>query len=134
MAGNWSVSGRVMGGDAHHELNRNGFSITSFFAFTKRRQRTHLLPKGVTKRSGFWRTIPSVSAISCTDIFGARFSETLIRDGNSLRFTFEYPDGPFHTTFRWFPESGTWQWLMEQKNKEGKWTNFAGFKVAHSSR
>jgi hypothetical protein len=46
------------------------------------------------------------------DVFGARFSETLgcgTRDGNSMHFTFEYPDGPFHSTFRWTPESGGWQ-------------------------
>ena len=35
------------------------------------------------------------------DLFGARFSQTLgysTRDGNAMRFGFEYPDGPFHTT------------------------------------
>jgi len=67
------------------------------------------------------------------DVFGGRFSETLgygTRDGDSIRFVFEYPDGPFHTTYRWRPETGTWQWLMEQKDKEGKWTNFADLKLA----
>jgi hypothetical protein len=33
---------------------------------------------------------------------GGRFSETLgygTRDGNAIRFVFEYPDGPFRTTY-----------------------------------
>ena len=61
------------------------------------------------------------------DIFGARFSETLgygTRDGDSIRFVYEYPDGPFHTTYRW-NQQGSWQWLMEQKDSNGKWVNFA---------
>ncbi len=62
------------------------------------------------------------------DVFGGRFSETLgygTRDGNEIRFVFEYPDGPFHTTFQWNPAQGTWKWLMEQKNKAGQWAPFA---------
>ena len=41
------------------------------------------------------------------DIYGGRFSETLgygVRSGDQIEFVFEYPDGPFHTTFRWLPE------------------------------
>jgi hypothetical protein len=62
------------------------------------------------------------------DVFGGRFSETLgygKRDGNSIKFVFEYPDGPFHNTFSWNAAGKTWTFLMEQKNKEGKWTTFA---------
>lgn len=62
------------------------------------------------------------------DVFGGRFSETLgygKRDGNSIKFVFEYPDGPFHNTFTWNPSDKTWRFLGEQKNKEGKWSVFA---------
>lgn len=62
------------------------------------------------------------------DVFGGRWSETLgygKRDANSIKFVFEYPDGPFHTTFTWQPQSKTWRILMEQKDKSGKWTKFA---------
>ncbi len=68
------------------------------------------------------------------DVFGARFSETLgygTRDGNAIRFVFEYPDGPFHTTYRWSPQHDSWQWLLEQKDKDGKWTTFADLKLTH---
>jgi uncharacterized protein DUF1579 len=62
------------------------------------------------------------------DIFGGRFSETLgygVRSGNSIKFTFEYPDGPFHNTFTWDAPSKTWKFYLEQKNAEGKWKMFA---------
>lgn len=62
------------------------------------------------------------------DVFGGRWSETLgfgARSGNTVKFVFEYPDGPFHTTFAWAAETGSWKLLMQQKNKAGNWTVFA---------
>jgi Protein of unknown function (DUF1579) len=62
------------------------------------------------------------------DVFGGRFSETLgygSRNGNAIKFVFEYPDGPFHNTFRWNPQTKSWRFLMEQKNRDGKWVTFA---------
>lgn len=62
------------------------------------------------------------------DVFGGRFSETLgygVRAGNAVKLVFEYPDGPFHNTFIWNPETKTWSSLMETKDKTGKWTVFA---------
>jgi hypothetical protein len=62
------------------------------------------------------------------DIYGGRFSETLgygTKSGNTIKFVFEYPDGPFHNTFTWNPESKTWHFLLEQKNDAGKWGVFA---------
>lgn len=62
------------------------------------------------------------------DVFGGRFSETLgygSRTGNAIKFVFEYPDGPFHNTFTWIAETKSWSFLMEHKNKAGKWVVFA---------
>jgi len=62
------------------------------------------------------------------DVFGGRWSETLgfgARSGNSIKFVFEYPDGPFHTTFTWLPETGSWKTMMQQKEKSGNWAVFA---------
>ena len=62
------------------------------------------------------------------DVFGGRFSETLAygqRSGNSIKFIFEYPDGPFNNTFTWNPETKRWVFLMEQKDQTGKWKVFA---------
>lgn len=62
------------------------------------------------------------------DVFGGRFSETLgygTRSGNSIKFVFEYPDGPLLNTFTWNPEKKSWTFLMQQKDPMGKWTLFA---------
>ena len=70
------------------------------------------------------------------DVFGTRFSEILgygTRDGNRIRFIFEYPDGPFHTTYLWNPETKTWEWLMEQKDKNGKWSQFADLTIVRAA-
>lgn len=70
------------------------------------------------------------------DKFGGRFSETLgygKRDGNELRFVFEYPDGPFHTLWRWHPDTHSWEWHMEQK-VNGQWKTFGDFKLTPADR
>jgi hypothetical protein len=75
-------------------------------------------------------TTTQATVTLCTgiDIFGGRFSETLgygTRAGHSIKFTFEYPDGPFHNTFLWNPEPKSWHFLLEQKDAAGKWKTFA---------
>ena len=62
------------------------------------------------------------------DNFGGRFSETLgygTRSGDSIKFVFEYPDGPFHNTFTWSPSTKRWSFLLEQKNNAYAWVVFA---------
>ncbi|MDQ3748975.1 MAG: DUF1579 domain-containing protein [Acidobacteriota bacterium] len=62
------------------------------------------------------------------DVFGGRFSETLgygTRSGNAIKFVFENPDGPFHNTLTWNPETKMWTFLMQSKDKTGKWQVFA---------
>lgn len=64
------------------------------------------------------------------DAFGGRFSETLgfgKRSGNAIVFVFEYPDGPFHTTFTRDSEAKGWSVLMEDRGKGGVWTEFAHY-------
>ena len=71
------------------------------------------------------------------DVYGGRFSETLgygTRTGNSIRFVFEYPDGPFRNTFTWKPETRAWQFVLESKNKQGQWVNFAVEDLARAER
>jgi hypothetical protein len=52
-------------------------------------------------------------------IFGGRYSETLgygARNGNEVRFVFEYPDAPFHIsatslTMNLRPSPKCWTWM-----------------------
>lgn len=63
------------------------------------------------------------------DVFGGRWSETLAyatRSGQAVEFVFEYPDGPFHTTFA-LGGDGTWSVEMRQKTAAGRWRQFAHY-------
>jgi hypothetical protein len=67
------------------------------------------------------------------DSFGGRFSETLgygVREGSAIDLVFEYPDGPFHTTFARDPEDG-WTILMRQRGSTGAWQDFGRFALRH---
>lgn len=63
------------------------------------------------------------------DVFGGRWSETLgygTRAGQAVEFVFEYPDGPFRTTFAQGP-GGDWSVEMRQRTPAGTWRAFAHY-------
>ena len=138
MAGSWSLTGQVMGRDAHHEVEAEWVLNHQFVRLHEKTAAS--APASERRYEAIWflgyDSTSERYVLHLLDVFGPRYSETLgygTRDGNSLRFVFEYPDGPFHTTFRWVPETGSWRWLLEQKDKNGKWTNFADFKLVPAS-
>jgi len=138
MAGVWSLTGQVMGRDTHHDVQAEWVLNHQFLRIHEKTSAT--APSSERRYEAIWflgyDSISERYVLHLMDVFGTRYSETLgygTRDGNSIRFVFEYPDGPFHTTYRWSPETGSWQWLLEQKDKDGKWTNFAGFRLARAS-
>jgi hypothetical protein len=111
-----------------------GFWITSFFGIDENTASS--APASESHYEAFWfisyDPVSEKYVTHLLDVFGARFSRTLgygTRDGNAIRFVFEYPDGPFHTTYQWFPQQDLWRWLLEQKDKNGKWTTFADLKL-----
>lgn len=66
------------------------------------------------------------------DAFGARPSQTLgygVWAGDALRLVFEYPDGPFRTTFM---RVSAKRWRVEMRTKEGRapWQTFAEYTLA----
>ena len=68
------------------------------------------------------------------DNFGGHFSGTGRgkRNGNSVEFRFEYPDGPFFNTFSWDPGSGTWNCHLESVAKDGTRQTFARDSLARA--
>jgi hypothetical protein len=134
MVGAWNLTGSVMGRDAHHQVEGEWVLNHQFLRIHEKTAST--APASESPYEAVWflgyDAVSERYVLHLLDVFGARYSETLgygTRDGNSLRFVFEYPDGPFHTTFRWSPETHSWQWLLQQKDKDGKWTNFADLKL-----
>jgi len=139
LAGSWNVGGQVVGHDAHHDVQAEWVLNHQFLRIHEKTAAD--APAAEPKYEAIWflgyDSISERYVLHLLDVFGTRFSETLgygTRDGNAMRFVFEYPDGPFHTTFRWSPERDSWEWVMEQKDKGGKWTNFADLKLTRASR
>jgi len=139
LTGTWKIDGQVLGREAHHEVNAEWVLNHQFLRIHEKTAAT--APASENRYEAFWflgyDPVSERYVLHLLDIFGGRFSETLgygTRNGNEIRFVFEYPDGPFHTAFRWFPEKSTWQWLLEQKDKDGKWTTFADFKLTRAPK
>lgn len=138
MAGAWKAEGQILGREAHHEIQAEWVLNHQFLRIHEKTAAN--APKSESPYESIWflgyDSVSEKYVLHLMDVFGARYSETLgwgWQDGNQLRFVFEYPDGPFRTIFRWSPEGGTWQWLMEQKGKDGKWASFGDLKLTKVS-
>jgi hypothetical protein len=139
IAGTWKMEGQVMGRAAHHDVQADWVLNHQFLRIHEKTSPD--APAAENRYEAIWYlgydSISERYVLHLFDVFGTRFSETLgygLRSGDEIRFVFEYPDGPFHTTFRWFPGKDSWEWQMEQKNKDGKWTSFAGLKLTRTPK
>jgi hypothetical protein len=129
LAGTWKMAGQVMGHPGHHDVQAEWVLNHQFLRIHEKTSADALASESRYEAIWFlgYDATSEKYVLHLLDLFGTRYSETLgygVREGNDIRFVFEYPDGPFHTTFRWLPEKDSWQWLMEQKSR-GKWTPFA---------
>jgi hypothetical protein len=138
MVGNWKLAGTVMGHAAEHTVGVEWALNHQFLRIHEKDNMpasTDRVPYEAMIMVGYDNTSERYVA-HWNDVFGGRFSETLgygTRAGDEIRFVFEYPDGPFHTTFRWNPESHQWKWHMQQRNKSGQWTEFADFTLIRAT-
>jgi len=137
MIGTWKLEGQVMGHDAHHVVEVEWVLNHQFVRLHEKTSAD--APASEKRYEAIWflgcDPVSERYVLHLLDVFGARFSETLgygAREANAIRFVFEYPDGPFHTTYQWSPEKDAWQWLMTQKDKTGKWTTFGDFKLTRA--
>jgi hypothetical protein len=137
LVGEWTLTGKVAGRTADHTVQAE-WILNHQFLRIHEKDSGRLPPADQSQKGG---TAPYEAIVMVgydntslryvthwTDIYGGRFSETLgygARDGNKINFVFEYPDGPFHTTFSWKPDTHEWQWLMQTRNKAGDWVEFA---------
>lgn len=127
LVGDWKLTRKIQGETAENTVKAEWVLNHQFLRIDM---------KGVKKPAEYEATIyigyDKVSeryVAHWIDVFGARFSEALGYgqkvNADSIRFIFEYPDGPFHNTFTWNSKTKTWQFLMQQKDRSGKWVVFA---------
>ena len=139
LAGTWKVEGTLVGQQAHHRVVAEWVLNHQFLRMEEKTSAD--APKGESPYDAIWflgyDEVSERYALHLMDIFGAHYSETLgygTHSGNEIRFVFEYPDGPFHNTMRYDPEKDTWEWLLEQKDKGGKWGSFADLHFTRLSK
>ncbi len=139
MAGSWRLEGRIMGREAHHTVQAEWVLNHQFLRIHEETDAG--APASEHRYEATWflgyDAVSERYVLHLLDVFGGRYSETLgygVRDGDAVRFVFEYPDGPFHTTLRWSSEKEAWRWLMEQKDKDGKWTIFGDLRLSRPPR
>jgi hypothetical protein len=130
MTGSWTMTGALVGEPIRHDVEVHWILNHQFLEI-------HELDTAPVRGGGpAYEAMPIIGYDNASeryiahwiDIYGGRFSETLgygKRTGDTIEFVFEYPDGPFHTAFRWLPDRQQWQWLMTRKNTYGKWVGFA---------
>lgn len=134
LAGTWSVTGKIAGRSAHHDVRAEWVLNHQFLQIEERTSAS--APRDERRYDAVWflghDLVESRYVLHLMDIFGGRYSETIgrgTREGNEIHFVFEYPDGPFRSAYRWDSQNGTWQWLMEQKEKTGAWAPFADLQL-----
>ena len=129
LQGHWKVTGIIVGQKREMDLAAE-WVLNHQFLFLDEKDATFIADKPGYEAHVYigYDNASNRYVIHWIDIFGGRFSETLgygTRAGNSIKFVFEYPDGPFHNTFTWNPGDNSWRFFLEQKGTDGKWKTFA---------
>ncbi len=129
LVGRWDAPGRVHGQDVHSRLTAEWVLNHQFL---------QLRLEDTAKTPGAYEAWIFIGydfrseryVVHWLDIYGGRWSETLgygDRNGNSIRFVFEYGDGPFRNVLTWLPAEKGWHWLIESKDQAGRWKTFAEY-------
>jgi hypothetical protein len=137
MVGTWNLAGNVVGRPATHLVEAEWVLNHQFLRIHEKDQ-TPAANGSVPYEAIIMVGYDNASdryVVHWNDIYGGRFSETLgygTRSGDEIRLVFEYPDGPFHTTFRWLPDAHRWNWHMQSKDKTGNWKDFADLNLTRA--
>lgn len=129
LEGRWKITGIIVGQKREMDLTAE-WVLNHQFLFLDEKDATFIAGKPGYEAHVYigYDNASDRYVIHWIDIFGGRFSETLgygMRAGNSIKFVFEYPDGPFHNTFTWNSGDNSWRFFLEQKGTDGKWKTFA---------
>lgn len=125
LAGTWKATGQMRGQPLNHSIDAGWVLNHQFLRF---HEKDNSRPPAYEADAYIgYDNMSERYVIHWIDVFGGRFAETLgygQRTGNSIRFVFEYPDGPFSSRLTWKPAERKWQFVLESKNNRGKWENF----------
>ncbi len=130
LVGEWDATGTILGGALHQRVSAKWVLNHQYIELDL--QDLSAPPPGKTRYEARvfigYDNLSERYVAHWIDVFGGRWSETLgygTRSGDRIELVFEYPDGPFHTTFTWNASAGTWSIHMRQKTPAGKWQVFS---------
>ena len=127
LAGDWTMTGHVMGDSVRHDAEAR---------WVLRHQFLHLQMTDVNQPPAYaahvyigYDSTAHRYVAHWLDTTGGEASTTIgvgHRDGDTLRFRFDYPDAPFRTTFV-HRADGTRRLRMRSKNESDDWQPFAAY-------
>lgn len=128
--GHWIMSGDVMGKPVTYRMTAGP---TLQGAFTEMHMNDVQRPSRYEARV-FFGLDPKGGRliVHWMDSFGAAYSIPHGSggiDGNTIRFTFPYPSGPFQDTLTYHPGSKTWTLVIESSTAGGSWQHFARYDI-----
>lgn len=133
LTGTWTMTGHVMGDSVTYEADAEWVLDHQFLRL--RMEDVNAPPEYVAHVYIGYDGTDDQYLAHWLDDSGGRYSKTLgygQREGEALTFEFDYPNGPFHTTFA--QRAGeTWHVSMRAKEDEGTWSTFAEFDVEPTS-
>jgi hypothetical protein len=126
LAGDWTLSRKMHGRNSLSTVHAE-WVLNHQFLFIHMKEQSNPSQYEARVYIGY-DTANKKYIVHWIDMFGGRVSETLgygTREGNSIKLEFNYPDGLFHNTLTWHPETKGWTTLLQQKDPNGKWSVFA---------
>lgn len=132
LVGNWTMTGHVMGDSVRYDAEAQWVLGHQFLRL--RMTDVNTPPEYAAHIYIGYDPSKDAYVAHWLDTAGGQPSTTLgygHREGDAVMFRFEYPDGPFRTTFEQDPD-GTWHVRMRSKSEAGEWQPFAVYVLRRS--
>jgi hypothetical protein len=131
--GTWVLQGTIAGKQTTHDVSAEWVLAHQFLRFheVSREKKDNGQPAYEAMVFIGWDEKLSQYVCVWLDDYGGAADTSLghaKRGGDEIAFLFNYPEGPFHTTFAYDPQSDAWQWRMDAEQK-GKLKPFARVKL-----
>jgi hypothetical protein len=133
LVGNWVLQGTIAGKQTTHDITAEWVLAHQYLRLNEvaREKKSDGGPGYQAMVFIGWNQSSDQYMCVWLDDFGGAFDSTIGHAksaGNEIALLFNYPEGPFHTTFTYDPQSDTWQLRMDAEDK-GKMKPFARAKL-----
>ena len=122
LAGSWVLQGTIMGKQTTHDVTAEWVLAHQYLRLQEVSR-----DKKANGDPGYQAIVfigwdQNLNQYICIwlDEYGGAFDSTLghaKRGLDEIAFLFNYPEGPFHTTFAYDSKTDTWQWRMDSGDK-----------------